>query len=194
MAGAPLPDSSAAEAANWYEANRFRIIIANAMVGLTFPALLAFGAAMFELGRDNTSARIWMLMGAFGGVSMVGVFSIVIAGNIVAVLSATGGGVLFELAWNLHNAAFAVNMTVLGAAFLGFSAGAYAAGLTPAWLRMAGLTGASLLLLTGFGNTVVAGGSAFALIGFAGFLLWLVWIIALGLRLLRTTALIGTKE
>jgi len=183
VAGAPLASATAAEAANWYEINPLRMIIANGMVALTFPALLLFGATMYELGRGQAEARQWMLVGALSSVAMVAVFSILVAGNISAVLLAETGGSAFAAAWTIHNAAFAINMSVLGMAFLGFAIGAYAAGLTPAWQRTAGVAGATLLLATGFGNTIVAGGSAFVFLGFIGFILWLVWIVAIGIRL-----------
>ena len=188
VAGAPMADATAAEAESWYLENSWRMILANSMVALTFPAILAFGAAMYELARDQAAARLWMLLGAFGAVSMVGVFSILVAGNISSVLFADNGGDLFALAWTIHNAAFAINMTILGTAFFGFSMGAYSAGLTPSWLRTVGLTGATLLLITGFGNTIVAGGSPVAFVGFAGFILWMIWLVTTGFKLMRRPA------
>ncbi len=77
-------------------------------------------------------------------------------------------------------------MTALGTAFLGFSLEAHAAGLIPSWQRSMGLVGAFLLLITGFANNAVAGGSMLAAAGAIGFLLWLVWLIILGIRLLRS--------
>lgn len=71
MAGTPLPDSSASEAQIWYEENRIRIIIANALVGLTFPAILAFGAAMYELAREHPGAFLLLITG-FGNTFVAG--------------------------------------------------------------------------------------------------------------------------
>ena len=77
-----------------------------------------------------------------------------------------------------------MNMTVLGTAFLGFSIGAHASGLIPAWQRSVGALGALLLLITGLANTAVADGSSIALAGFGGFILWLCWLVITGVRLL----------
>jgi hypothetical protein len=185
MVGAPMADGSAADAAAWFSANRLRIVIANAMVALTFPALLVFAGAMRELGAGSEVARRWMRVGGLGGAAMVGVFSIVVGGNIAAVHLAEAGETAFAIAWRIHFAGFAVNMTVLGTAFLGFALGAHAAGLTRGWQRTMGVAGAACLLVTGFANTAVAGGSYIALVGLLGFIAWLVWLFATGIRLLR---------
>jgi hypothetical protein len=182
MPGVPL-----AEAALWYEANYTRAMLATAMVGLAFPALLVFAASMFELGRDAGRARTWMVVGGFGAAAMVGVFTQVTAGQIASVLLAGAGGEAFAAAWTLHNAAFAINMTVLGTAFLGFALGADAAGVNPRWMRSIGVTGALLMLATGLLNGPVTGGSPLALAGFGGFLLWLVWLVTTGVRLLAAS-------
>jgi hypothetical protein len=188
VAGAPMADASVAEAASWFAANRLRVVLANAMVALTFPALLVFSSAMFELGRAREVSRRWMLVGGLGGAAMVGVFALVVAANIAGVILAEAGGAAFTAAWTMHWAAFALNMTALGTAFLGFTLGAHAAGIIPGWQRTMGVVGAVLLMATGFANTAVAENTQIGLAGFAGFLLWLVWIIITGVRLLRVPA------
>lgn len=187
IAGGPMADWEAAEAATWFVANEGRLMVANAMVGLTFPALVALAASMVELGRSSERSRLWMLVGALGSVCMVAIFGLLVAGNIAAVHLA-GSVELFEVAWRLHFAAFAINMTALGITFFGFSMGAHAAGLIPAWQRSVGVVGAVLLLGTGIANTAVAGGSLAVAPGGIGFLLWLLWLLATGIRMLRSRA------
>ena len=187
IAGGPMADWQASEAAAWFAANGTRLSVANAMIALTLPALIAFSTAMLELARGSHRARLWTVFGALGAASMVGVFAAVVGGNIAAVHLA-GDVALFEVAWRLHFAAFAINMTALGIAFFGFNLGAHAAGLIPSWQRTMGVIGALLLLGTGFANTTVAGGSLAAAPGGIGFLLWLVWLIVTGIRLVRAPA------
>ncbi len=185
MAGGPTPNLSVDEAAAWYAADGGRAMFAVAMVALTFPALLVLGGALVELSRERAGARVWSLVGALGGAAMVGVFSIVASAQVAAVLLADAGGPAFEVAWHIHNGAFAVNMSVLGAAFLGFALAAHGAGVSPRWHRTLGVIGALLLLATGFANAWVAAGSPVVFVGFGGFLLWLVWLGVLGVRLLK---------
>jgi hypothetical protein len=184
--GMPTAESAPADAAAWLEANRTRAAVGASMVALAFPALLIFGAAMFQVGRGSAWASLWMLVGALGACAMTGVFALVAATQIASILLAPTAGDAFATAWTVHNAAFAVNMTILGTAFLGFSLGAHAAGVTPQWLRISGVFGAGILLATGFANTAVAAGSAIVFIGFVGFVLWLVWLVATSLHLLRS--------
>lgn len=185
MVGAPMPWEPVADAASWYAANAGRAMLAPVMVALTFPALLIFGACMYELARSSGRARAWMLVGGLGGAAMVGTFTLVAASQIASVLLAEADGASFGAAWVIHNGAFAVNMSVLGTAFLGFAVGTRVAGLTPGWHGVLGVIGAALLLATGFANAWVAAGSFLVLPGFAGFLLWLVWLVVGGVWLLR---------
>jgi hypothetical protein len=189
LAGAPTPDMSFSEAARWYAENRTRAAAAGAIVGINLPLLLIFAATMRELGRANESARRWMHVGAFGAVGMVAVFGAVAAGKIASVLLAEAGdSSAFAAVWTLHNAAFAINLSVLGTAFLGFALGAHAAGLTHAWQRAVGVVGAVLLLAAGLAGTAVTDGSPVVFVGFGGFVLWLVWLVTTGTGLLRRPA------
>jgi hypothetical protein len=92
----------------------------------------------------------------------------------------------FELAWQLHAAAFALALPALGTTFIGAALAAHASGLTPAWQRLLGLVGGSLLLAAGLGNLAIADGSALIFVGLLGFAAWLVWLLATGVRLLRS--------
>lgn len=185
LVGMPTADAAPADAAAWLETHRTRGMTGASMVALAFPALLIFGASMYHVGRGEEKASVWMMVGALGACAMTGVFALVAASQIGAILLASSAGDAFTTAWTIHNAAFAVNMTILGTAFLGFTIGAHSAGVTPQWLRTVGVVGAALLLMTGFANAGVAAGSPIVFFGFGGFVLWLVWVVATSLRLLR---------
>ncbi len=75
---------------------------------------------------------------------------------------------------------------MLGASFVGTALAAHASGLTPAWQRLLGLVGGGLLVVAGVGNLAVADGSALVFVGLAGFAAWLVWLVATGVRLVRS--------
>lgn len=190
LVGTPESGTDLGEAASWYAANRARTMAATAIVGLNIPCILVFAAMLRELGRESAPARRWLNVGMLGAAAMVGVFSIVAAGQIASLLFAEAGATdAFAAVWALHNAAFAVNISVLGTAFLGFALGAHAAGVTSSWQRTAGVVGAALLLVTGLANAFVAEGSPVVFVGFAGFVLWLVWLVTAGIQLVRQPAL-----
>lgn len=189
LVGVPEPGSDLAEAASWYTANRGRTMAASAIVGLNIPFILIFAAMLRELGQATEAARRWTTVGMLGATAMVGVFGAVAAGQIASLLFAEAGATdAFAAAWALHNALFAVNVSVLGTAFLGFALGGHAAGITASWQRTIGVTGAALLLLTGLANTVVTDGSPVIFVGFAGFVLWVVWLVGAGFTLIRRPA------
>ena len=186
LLGVPEPGTDLGQAASWYAANRGRAAAAGALVGLNFPLLLVFAAMMRELGRASEAGRRWMTLGTLGAAAMVGVFTVVTAGQIAAVLFAEAGATdAFAAVWVMHNAAFALTLPVLGTALLGFALGAHAAGLTATWQLPAGLVGATLLIGTGAANTLVADGSPVIFVGFGGFALWILWLAATGIGLLR---------
>ncbi len=183
-----MPDTAAApsDVAAWLTENRSRSTMASAIVGFNMPLLLVFAAAARALVRDVAAARLWVDLGAFAAIVLVGLFGIVASTQIAATLIADGGATpAFIALWMVHNAAFALAMTAVGVALLGFAVGMHVAGLTPAWQRTMGLVGATLLLVTGLANAAVASGSPIIYVGLGGFGLWLVWLVATGARLLR---------
>src|SRR5437016_4880912 len=82
----------------------------------------------------------------------------------------------FGLVWQIHAAAFALALPMLGTTCIGSALAAHASGLTPAWQRLAGLVGGSLLLAAGLGNLAIADGSPLIFVGLLGFVAWLVWL------------------
>lgn len=183
-----MPDASApaSEAATWLAENRGRANASSTLVGFNVPLLLLFVAGLRSLVRDTRSARLWVDLGSLAAVVLTALFGVVAATQVAATLTADGGATpVFSTLWSLHNATFALVMPALGTTLLGFTVAAHAAGITPPWQRAAGLTGATLLLLAGLANSAVAGGSPLIFVGFAGFALWLVWLAATGVRLVR---------
>src|SRR5215203_2589610 len=93
---------------------------------------------------------------------------------------------VLELAWQMHAAAFAWSMPALGATFIGAALAAHASGLTPAWQRLLGVVGGGLLIAAGTANLAIADGSALLFVGLPGLAAWLVWLLATGVRLVRS--------
>jgi hypothetical protein len=92
----------------------------------------------------------------------------------------------FELVWQIHAAAFGLALPMLGTTCIGVAFAAHASGLTPAWQRLLGLVGGSLLLAAGLGNLAIADGSPLIFVGLLGLNAWIVWLLTIGARLLRS--------
>ena len=70
----------------------------------------------------------------------------------------------------------------------GFSIAALRANFIPKWHASVGFVGAALLLVSATTVTPAVDGSSAVFIGLPGFLLWLVWILAMGIRLVQESA------
>jgi hypothetical protein len=93
---------------------------------------------------------------------------------------------VLELAWQMHAAAFAWSLPALGTTFIGAALATHASRLTPPWQRLLGVAGGGLLLAAGTANLAIADGSAILFVGVSGLAAWLVWLLATGVRLVRS--------
>ena len=84
--------------------------------------------------------------------------------------------------WQHEFATFAL----IGTTFIGAALAAHASRLTPPWQRLLGVAGGGLLLAAGAANLAIADGSAFLFVGVSGLAAWLVWLLATGVRLVRS--------
>lgn len=181
--GAPIEDVLA-----YYAANRGPVAIATGVVALSLPLLLVFVTGLHGLvERRGGAGADWSRLAVAAGAALSAVLVLVNALQIGLALSV--GGLAeptpaFELLWRVHAAAFAFALPTLGTTVVGASLAAHASGLTPAWQRLLGLVGGSLLLTAGLGTLAIADGSALLAVGLAGFAAWLVWLVATGVRLL----------
>jgi hypothetical protein len=183
--GAPIEDVLA-----YYAANRDAVAIVSGLVALYLPLLLVFVTGLHGLvERRGGAGADWSRLALAAGATLSAIFVLV---NVLQIgLALSAGGLAeptpaFELVWQVHAAAFALALPTLGTTFIGAALAAHASGLTPAWQRLLGLVGGSLLLAAGLGNLAIADGSALIFVGLLGFAAWLVWLLATGVRLVRS--------
>lgn len=183
--GAPIEDVLA-----YYAANRDAVAIISGLVALQLPLLLLFVTGLHGLVERRSGAGAdWSRLAVAAGATLSAVLVLVNVLQIGIALSAggpAGSTPAFELVWQLHAAAFALGLPALGTTVIGAALAAHASGLTPAWLRLLGLVGGSLLLAAGVGNLAIADGSPLIFVGLLGSAAWLVWLLATGVRLVRS--------
>lgn len=188
--GAPTYGDPLAEVLAYHAANRGAVAVAAGLEALNLPLLLLFVTGLQGLVRRRGAAGAdWSRLAVAAAATLSAILALVIATHIAVVLAADGltePTPTFELAWQLHAAAFALALPALGATFIGAALATHASGLTRPWQRLLGLVGASLLLAAGFGNLAIADGSALIFVGLLGFAAWLVWLLATGVRLVRS--------
>jgi len=190
VSGAPAYGGPIEEVLAYYAANRDSVAIVSGLVALYLPLLLVFVAGLHGLvERRGGAGADWSRLALAAGVTLSANFMLV---NVLQIgLALSAGGLaeptpMFELVWQIHAAAFALTLPMVGATCIGAALAAHASGLTPAWQRLLGLVGGSLLLAAGLGNLAIADGSALIFVGLLGFAAWLVWLLATGVRLVRS--------
>ncbi|MEJ2852211.1 MULTISPECIES: hypothetical protein [unclassified Saccharothrix] len=188
--GALSFDAPIEEVLAYYAANRDSVAIASGLVALYLPLLLVFVTGLHGLvERRGGAGADWSCLAVAAGAALSAIFVLV---NVLQIgLALSAGGLAgptpeFELVWRVHAAAFALALPTLGTTSIGAALATHASGLTPAWQRLLGLVGGSLLLAAGLGNLAIADGSPLLFVGLLGFAAWLVWLLATGVRLVRS--------
>jgi hypothetical protein len=188
--GAQTYDAPIEEVLAYYAANRDAVAIISGLVALYLPLLLVFVTGLHGLvERRGGAGADWSRLALAAGATLSAIFVLVNVLQIGLALSASGLAEptpAFELVWQVHAAAFALALPALGTTFIGAALAAHASGLTPAWQRLLGLAGGSLLLAAGVGNLAIADGSPLIFVGLLGFAAGLGWLLATGVRLIRS--------
>lgn len=189
VTGAPSYSAPIEEVLVYYAANRDTVAVISGLVALYLPLLLVFVTGMHGLvERRGGAGADWSRLALAAGATLSAVFVLF---NVTQIgLAVSAGGLAeptpaFELVWQIHAAAFGLALPMLGTTCIGVAFAAHASGLTPAWQRLLGLVGGSLLIVAGVGNLAIADGSPLIFVGLLGFAAWLVWLLVTGARLIR---------
>ncbi|MBA4246800.1 MAG: hypothetical protein C0444_00680 [Microbacterium sp.] len=189
VAGAPGYGDPIDTVFAWHAQNRAVVAIAVAQEALHMALLLGFLAGLQGLvGRRGNAGAVWSRIAVAAGATVAAVLAFYSATWIGTVLSASDDAdpsALFSLVWQLHAAAFALSLPALGVTMIASTLATHRSQLTPAWQRILGLTGGVLLLAVGAVSLEIADGSPLLFVGLPGLLLWIVWLLATGVRLMR---------
>jgi len=174
----------------YYAAGSGTIAIISGLVALYLPLLLVFVTGLHGIvERRGGAGADWSRLAVAAGAALSAIFVLFNATQIGLALSAHGMDEptpVFELIWQIHAAAFGLALPMIGTTCIGVTLATHASGLTPAWQRLLGLVGGSLLLVAGVGCFAIADGSGLIFVGLLGFAVWLVWLLATGVRLVRS--------
>jgi hypothetical protein len=166
------------------------VSIAVGLEALNVPLLLLFLTGLHGLvGRRGGAGAHWSRLAMAAGASLSAVtafYAVLWDGVVLAAGDLTEPSPVLELAWQMHAAAFAWSLPALGTTFIGAALATHAIRLTPPWQRLLGVAGGGLLLAAGAANLAIANGSAFLFVGVFGLAAWLVWLLATGVRLVRS--------
>jgi hypothetical protein len=170
--------------------NRAAVAIAVGLEALNVPLLLLFVTGLHGLvGRRGGAGADWSRLAVAAGATFSAVmafYAVLWDGVVLSAGELTEPSPVLELAWQMHAAAFAWSLPALGTTFIGAALATYASRLTPPWQRLLGVAGGGLLLAAGTANLAIADGSAILFVGVSGLAAWLVWLLATGVRLVRS--------
>jgi hypothetical protein len=170
--------------------NRAAVAIAVGLEALNLPLLLLFVTGLHGLvGRRGGAGADWSRLAVAAGATFSAVmafYAVLWDGVVLSAGELTEPSPVLELAWQMHAAAFAWSLPALGTTFIGAALATHASRLTPPWQRLLGVAGGGLLLAAGTANLAIADGSAILFVGVSGLAAWLVWLLATGVRLVRS--------
>ncbi len=176
----------------WHAQNRVVVAIAVGQEALHLPLLLGFLTGLHGLvARRGGAGAGWSRLAVAAGATYLAVsalYAVLWIGAVLPAAELSEPSPAFELAWQMHAAAFALTLPALGTTFIGAALAAHASGLTPRWQRSLGVAGGGLLLVAGAGGLAIADGSAWLFVGLPGLAAWIVWLLATGVRLVRARA------
>ena len=189
-AGTPGYGDPIKEVLAFHAENRVAVAIAVGLEALNVPLLLLFLTGLHGLvGRRGGAGAHWSRLAMAAGASFSAVtafYAVLWDGVVLTAGELTEPSPVLELAWQMHAAAFAWSLPALGTTFIGAALATHASGLTPPWQRLLGVAGGGLLLAAGTANLAIADGSALVFVGVSGLAAWLVWLLATGVRLVRS--------
>ena len=190
--GPPAYGDPIEEVLAWHAQNRAVVAIAVGLEALHLPLLLLFVTGLHGLvGRRGGAGAgaDWSRLAVAAGATFSAVmafYAVLWDGVVLSAGELTEPSPVLELAWQMHAAAFAWSLPALGTTFIGAALATHASGLTPPWQRLLGVAGGGLLLAAGTANLAIADGSAILFVGLPGLAAWLVWLLATGVRLVRS--------
>ncbi|GAA4091172.1 DUF4386 family protein [Nocardioides kongjuensis] len=188
--GAPGYGDPTEDVLAFHAEHRGAVAFAVGLEALNLPLLLGFVTGLHGLvERRGGAGADWSRLAVAAGATLAAVLALYAVLWNGVVLHADGlvePSPELELVWQLHAAAFALALPALGTTFAGAALAAHASGLTPRWQRLLGVAGGSLLLAAGACSLAIADGSPLLFVGMPGYVAWLVWLLATGLRLVRT--------
>jgi hypothetical protein len=195
--GRPDPGAAAEEVARWATDAAPYLWASTMLVPVAWVLLALVTVTMWEKARSAGQSMFSPMLAVLGSAMTMGTLSAAIAADAVLissveVLSADAVEVLSGVA----TALFLLNWAALAVTLFGLSRTVLELRLAPRWTDRVSIAGSGLLLVGSMQAAAALDGVLPGLLlGFAGFAIWLLFLLVTGIRLVRTdrTELTVTK-
>lgn len=184
----PSNDAPIQEISSYYENNQGAVKAVVSLAMVIWPALLLFVSGVFLIVRPMERQRqeAWSVLALLGIAVQSAVFIIVIGTDAAFLLRgdtivANAGAT--EALWGLQRAVLSIDGAGAGVALVGLAMGTLSAGVAPKWQSVGGVIGGVLLLAGSIALHASPEGWAVWIIPQVGFILWLLWILIMGIRM-----------
>jgi hypothetical protein len=185
--GRPEPGAAADEVARWaIEASPY-LWASTVLVPVAWVLLAVVAVTMWEKARAAGQNMFSPMLAVLGSAMTMGTLSTAIAADAVLissieVLSADA----VEVLSGVGTALFLLNWAALAVTLFGLSRTMLDLGLAPGWTDRLTIAGSGLLLVGSMQSAAVLEGVLPGLLlGLAGFAIWLIFLLAAGVRLVR---------
>jgi hypothetical protein len=183
----PANDVSAAEVMAYYAAHRGVTLTLAVLMPLGLVGLTTFlGGVLARVARG--AGRAAAVTGAFGAAGIIATFTMLTAFDVAIAGYIHRGAAdvaVVDGLWVVHNAVFGLLLASIGIALVGLTRAASATGLLSTRWRTAGLVGGALLVIGAMTTPAIIDASPTMFIGFAGFAVWVAFVIRTSVALLR---------
>jgi hypothetical protein len=186
-AGGPGLDASPAHVTAYFLDHRAAALVPLALFPLAMFALFAFVAGLW-IRADQPPSRWWASLGALGAATIAAVFSIVNISEIVLAAKTrqlAGAPDVVAALWAVRGAAFGLDLAAIAVALIGLSRAAASQSLIPAWIAVAALPAGACLLTASVFTVALTNGGPWLALALVGFIVWIAFIVAASISLLR---------
>ncbi|MET0520599.1 MAG: hypothetical protein ABW156_01305 [Jiangellaceae bacterium] len=186
-AGYPMNDAPAAQVVEFYADHRGLTYVLAVLYPIGAVGLAAFVAGIVSHAVKR-GAALPATVGAFGGAAIMANFTLMLAtdGAISGyVHRGTASLEVVEGLWVFHNSVFGVLLASIGIALSGLATAVIKTGELSGRWRPAAYAGSGLLLAAAATSPMIIDGAPTMFLGFAGFLVWVVFVAAGSVNLLR---------
>ena len=183
----PAIDVGAAEVVKYYADHRTVTLALAVLMPIGLVGLTTFlGAVIARVARG--AGRAVAVTGAFGAAGIIATFTMLTAFDVAIagyIHRGAANVAVVDGMWVVHNAVFGFLMASIGVALAALAHASVASGLLSARWNKAGLVGGGLLIACAATTPAIIDGSPTMFIGFAGFVVWVAFVIRTSVALLR---------